>query len=98
MAVAAAALEDGELVARVDEEGVVEAWVAVVVHGGGEDHREDVDRREVRLDARLVLDNCEHVAPAVTSAVTALLLSCPNVTVLATSRQPLHIVHEQPRR
>ena len=39
----------------------------------------------------LVIDNCEHVAPAVTSAITALLLSCPNVTVLATSRQPLHI-------
>jgi predicted ATPase/DNA-binding SARP family transcriptional activator len=39
----------------------------------------------------LVIDNCEHVAPAVASAITALLLSCPNVTVLATSRQPLHI-------
>lgn len=39
--------------------------------------------------ALLVLDNCEHVIEAVARLVDALLGGCPNVIVLATSREPL---------
>ncbi|WP_406049400.1 BTAD domain-containing putative transcriptional regulator [Kribbella sp. NBC_00889] len=38
----------------------------------------------------LVLDNCEHLLPACAGLVSAVLRGCPGVTVLATSREPLH--------
>ncbi len=37
----------------------------------------------------LVLDNCEHLAGDVADLVTRMLSTCPDLTVLATSRQPL---------
>ena len=37
----------------------------------------------------LVLDNCEHVIEAATDFALAVLKSAPNVTILATSREPL---------
>ena len=45
----------------------------------------------------LVLDNCEHL-PAAAPAVAELLSACPGLTVLATSRAPLHLYgeHEYP--
>ncbi|MDP9021852.1 MAG: LuxR C-terminal-related transcriptional regulator [Actinomycetota bacterium] len=39
----------------------------------------------------VVLDNCEHVVGACATLVGELLRSCPRVTVLATSREPLAI-------
>ena len=39
----------------------------------------------------VVLDNCEHVIGACAALVSELLRSCPGVTVLATSREPLTI-------
>ncbi len=41
--------------------------------------------------ALLVLDNCEHLLPAVRALLTALLAQAPDVTVLATSRQALEL-------
>ncbi|GIL32067.1 ATP-binding protein [Actinocatenispora comari] len=41
--------------------------------------------------ALLVLDNCEHLLAPVREAVSALLAAAPNVRILATSRQPLHL-------
>ena len=38
----------------------------------------------------IVLDNCEHLLAACSHLVTAVLTGCPNVHVLATSREPLH--------
>ena len=49
-------------------------------------------------DLLLVLDNCEQVAAAAAQAVESLLTSCPEVRVLATSRQPLHVSGEQSYR
>ena len=45
----------------------------------------------------LVLDNCEHL-PAAAPLVAELLAACPGLTVLATSRAPLHVYgeHEYP--
>lgn len=43
----------------------------------------------------LLLDNCEHVLTAVTPLVEAILGRCPNVTVLATSRERLRLAGER---
>jgi non-specific serine/threonine protein kinase len=42
----------------------------------------------------LVLDNCEHLLTAAARLVISLLASCPNLRILATSREPLHIPGE----
>lgn len=42
----------------------------------------------------LVVDNCEHVLDAARDLVVALLDACPELTVLATSRQPLGLAGE----
>jgi non-specific serine/threonine protein kinase len=42
----------------------------------------------------LVLDNCEHLLDACATLVEALLRGCPQVTVLATSREPLGLAGE----
>ncbi|SIO58027.1 Predicted ATPase [Bradyrhizobium erythrophlei] len=42
----------------------------------------------------LVLDNCEHVADAAASMVEEILRSAPNVTIMATSREPLRAAGE----
>jgi predicted ATPase/DNA-binding SARP family transcriptional activator len=42
-------------------------------------------------DAVVILDNCEHVADDVAAVVVALLRGCPNVRILATSREPLTV-------
>ena len=43
----------------------------------------------------LVLDNCEHVLSEVREMVDVLLARCPQLTVLATSREPLDLPEEQ---
>lgn len=45
--------------------------------------------------ALLVCDNCEHVLAEVADLVAALLHTCPNLSVLATSRSPLQVEGEQ---
>jgi predicted ATPase/DNA-binding SARP family transcriptional activator len=42
----------------------------------------------------LLLDNCEHLVEPIAHLVEALLRHCPNLTVLATSREPLRIPGE----
>jgi predicted ATPase/DNA-binding winged helix-turn-helix (wHTH) protein len=46
----------------------------------------------------LLLDNCEHVLPAVAELVEAVLRSAPGVNILATSREPLRADGERVRR
>ncbi len=55
-----------------------------------------------RISARLkaagtlvILDNCEHVLTASAELVTALIATCPRLTVLTTSREPLRVHGEQ---
>ncbi|MEV0219877.1 BTAD domain-containing putative transcriptional regulator [Streptomyces sp. NPDC050704] len=52
---------------------------------------------QVLRDKRLllVMDNCEQVIDSVAALVDGLLARCPQVRVLATSREPLGIVGEQ---
>jgi predicted ATPase/transcriptional regulator with XRE-family HTH domain/Tfp pilus assembly protein PilF len=42
----------------------------------------------------LLLDNCEHLVEACAHLAEAILRSCPNVSILATSREPLGIAGE----
>lgn len=42
----------------------------------------------------LILDNCEHLIDACAQLADSLLRACPNLTILATSREPLGIVGE----
>jgi predicted ATPase/DNA-binding CsgD family transcriptional regulator len=46
----------------------------------------------------VVLDNCEHVIGACAKLADALLRGCPNLALLATSREPLGISGEQMHR
>jgi len=45
----------------------------------------------------LVIDNCEHLLTAVAELAATLLSTCPKLTVLATSREPMGIAGEQVR-
>ncbi|MGZ6962372.1 MAG: ATP-binding protein [Ilumatobacteraceae bacterium] len=45
----------------------------------------------------IVLDNCEHVLAEAAAAAAAIVRSCPGVTVLATSREPLGVAGESVR-
>jgi predicted ATPase/DNA-binding SARP family transcriptional activator len=45
-------------------------------------------------DALLVLDTCEHVVAEADELVTALVVACPGLRVLATSRRPLGVPGE----
>jgi predicted ATPase/class 3 adenylate cyclase len=47
-----------------------------------------------RQSLLVLLDNCEHVIDACAKLADALLRSCPNVVLLATSREPLGIAGE----
>ena len=47
-----------------------------------------------RRAALVVLDNCEHLRSACAQLVVMLLQTCPGVTILATSREPLHVPGE----
>lgn len=42
----------------------------------------------------MVFDNCEHLVDAVAVLVNALLSACPNLTLLATSREPIAVPGE----
>ncbi len=77
--------------ARVAE--LVAAGTRVMVEpAGGPLRALTVQLRDRRL--LVCLDNCEHVLEASAELVDALLRSCPEVSVLATSREPLGVAGE----
>lgn len=84
-------------VATGDE--VAPAVVAAVGAPGasGADARERVPAVLRGRRVLLVLDNAEHVVDAVAELVERLAATCPTVTVLATSREPLGVPGERVR-
>jgi predicted ATPase/class 3 adenylate cyclase len=42
----------------------------------------------------IILDNCEHLVDASANLAASILHACPRLTILATSRRPLHIAGE----
>jgi predicted ATPase/DNA-binding CsgD family transcriptional regulator/transcriptional regulator with XRE-family HTH domain len=57
----------------------------------GEPAEESVVRALRHSDVLLAVDNCEHVAAAAAALAARLVADCPAITVLATSREPLHV-------
>jgi predicted ATPase/DNA-binding CsgD family transcriptional regulator len=51
-----------------------------------------------RRQSLLILDNCEHLVATVAELVDEILHTCPNIRILATSRQALGIVGELAHR
>jgi predicted ATPase len=47
-----------------------------------------------RKNALLVLDNCEHVVDEARNVAAAILHACPDVRILSTSREALHVTGE----
>jgi predicted ATPase/DNA-binding CsgD family transcriptional regulator len=74
------------------------AAAILTTFGPLEDHDMAPERQLVRVMARgqllLVLDNCEHVLPAVARLCRDLLAAADDVSILATSREPVGIPGE----
>lgn len=101
--VAAAALEaypDGvwmtDLSAVTDPDLVASEVTAAmgVSDRGGPSNVERLIEVLARRRALIVLDNCEHLTTACAEVARGVLLGCPDVTVLATSREPLAVAGE----
>ncbi|MFY9884575.1 MAG: helix-turn-helix domain-containing protein [Candidatus Cybelea sp.] len=66
------------------------------VKGSGERPARDLLVDELRpKQALLILDNCEHLVDAVASLAQALIGACPELRIIATSRQSLKVPGEQ---
>src|SRR3954454_9377087 len=59
-----------------------------------EDAESGLAERLRERELLLVLDNCEHVLDPCVRLVETLLAQCPGVTIVATSREPLHLAGE----
>jgi len=84
--------------ARIEDPGRVATTIAEAVHALKHPGTSRLEGSAHSLSPGrqlLVLDNCEHVLAAVTTAVRFLLASCPSLTVLATSREPLDVDGER---
>ena len=65
------------------------------IRGAARDATTDAVRRYLAdRDVLLLLDNCEHVLDACAELGMTLLGGCPNVRILATSREPLGVAGE----
>ena len=63
--------------------------------GDGEDEQEAAITHLASRQALVILDNCEHVLGAACELVAALVVRCPGVGVLTTSRVPLALPSEE---
>lgn len=84
--------------AAIADEHLVAGRLASVLGLTGARSRESLDVIARRLAATggmlLLLDNCEHLAGAAGSLASELLSRCPELVILATSRQPLEVEGE----
>jgi predicted ATPase/DNA-binding SARP family transcriptional activator len=97
---AAEAFEEGAIfvkLASVTHANLVAGAVAQTLDIPEQAGRSPIDTLCERLKASkilLVLDNCEHLVEAVAPLCRTLLSACPNLRMLATSRQPLGLTAE----
>jgi predicted ATPase/class 3 adenylate cyclase/DNA-binding CsgD family transcriptional regulator len=83
--------------APVTDPGRVPATVAAAIRVPEEPGRPAIDSLLAALerrDALVVLDNCEHLVDAVADLAAAVTERCPDVRLLATSREPLGVAGE----
>ncbi|MCX5334606.1 BTAD domain-containing putative transcriptional regulator [Streptomyces sp. NBC_00140] len=88
---------DAVLTAVGARETVLYGAGAEAMRAGNERHADPVERLAEHCGKRrmlLILDNCEHVVDAAARLVEELLARCPQLTVLATSREPLGVPGE----
>lgn len=71
---------------------------ALRLHTRGTDPANEVAEFLAPRQALLVLDNCEHVIDAAARFVQSLIRTCPDVLILATSREPLNVAGESVMR
>lgn len=84
--------------ADIDTSGVVGAAataLGIALTGTGDGHRGQVATALRNERALLVLDNCEHLLGAAADNVEAILRTCPDITILTTSREPLGVAGER---
>src|SRR5204862_1523762 len=84
-----AAVDDGEAMAQV-----VSATLGCLQRPGISLAQSVVEYLKVR-DLLLVLDNCEHLLDDASELADAVVRSCPNVRVVATSREALDVAGER---
>ena len=83
--------------AAVSDPTLVPQTVASVLGAQEERGRSVTETLADRLKARqllLILDNCEHLIEACARVVEVLLQACPNIRILATSREVLRVTGE----
>ena len=77
------------------EDVAAEAARVLGIRGAARDATTDAVRRYLAdRDVLLLLDNCEHVLDACAELGMTLLGACPNLRILATSREPLGLTGE----
>jgi predicted ATPase/class 3 adenylate cyclase len=86
-----------ELAPVRDPQGIAEAVAAVfhLTNRSGQSPEDSVIELLAQKQLLLVLDNCEHLLTAVARLVTRIEHACPEVAVLATSREGMAIDGEQ---
>lgn len=92
-----AAVPEAVLTAVGARETVLYGAGAEALRAGGDRHDDPMERLAEHCGRRrmlLILDNCEHVVDAAARLVEELLERCPQLTVLATSREPLGVPGE----
>lgn len=83
--------------APVGDDAHVPAAVAAalsVTESPGEDLVRTLIARVQRRRLLIILDNCEHLVGACAQLVGAMLAGCPELSIVATSRQPLGVAGE----
>lgn len=82
--------------AGVDDPSLVASRVALAVGvpTTGSDAIDAIVAHLQRGSRLLLLDNCEHVIDACAQLVDALLRACPDLVIIATSREPLRVTGE----
>lgn len=84
--------------ADIDDERLVSQNVAGALHvheAPGEPILDTLVHRLASREMFLLLDNAEHVLEEAAKLVRRVLNACPRVTVLVTSREPLHVSGER---
>lgn len=83
---------DLTVVLEADVNAIVFAWAgALGIVDDGRDQRDALTDHLAARQILVVLDNCEHLLPALAEVVDTLLDRCPDLRILATSRAALRI-------
>jgi diguanylate cyclase (GGDEF)-like protein len=77
--------------ASVTQADSVEATVAALLGGASGEPGEAIVQLVATKNVLLIFDNCEHVRERVAALAERILAAGPAVTIVATSREPLHV-------